>query len=74
LDRGRIGKIKAWLDERFHCYRLIEATQYTRALGTVDGCEHRLILLEASGLAEPMSIAETFMDNPIFPSPGRVRR
>jgi G3E family GTPase len=74
VDRGRIGKIKAWLDERFHCYRLIEATQYTRALGTVDGCEHRLILLEASGVAEPMGIAETFMDNRIFPSPGRVRR
>jgi G3E family GTPase len=30
--RERIGKIKAWLDERFRRYRLIEATHYTRAV------------------------------------------
>ncbi len=27
VDRARIGKIKAWLDDRFHRYRLIEATR-----------------------------------------------
>ena len=43
-------------------------------LGTVDRCAHGLILLEASGVAEPMGIAETFMDNPIYPSRDRVRR
>ena len=50
MDRGRIGKIKAWLEERFHRYRLIEATHCIGPVGTVDRREHRFILLEASGV------------------------
>src|SRR6266513_3265322 len=70
----RLGKIKAWLDERFNRYRLIEATHCIGPLGTVDRREHRLILLEVSGVAEPMGIAQTFNNPSIRHSHRRLRR